>query len=140
MPRLERRRAIALSDNEEDDDIRFADRHTPDVRRDTRHSSMQSAKMPAKGAEGSVSSFVMPSGQTSALSPPPVPTRSVTHSIDTSKEPLAVLRLQAELEVAEAELKTARLRYQYIQAKEMAEMETESSSGVGTEDSPRSFD
>ena len=41
-----------------------------------------------------------------------------------SNEPLAVQKLQAELEVAEAELKAARLKYQYIQAKEQAEQET----------------
>ena len=40
--------------------------------------------------------------------------------VDTSKEPLEVQKLQAELEVAEAELKAARLKYQYIQAKEAA--------------------
>lgn len=41
-----------------------------------------------------------------------------------SNEPLAVQKLQAELEVAEAELKAARLKYQYIQAKEQAEQES----------------
>jgi hypothetical protein len=40
-----------------------------------------------------------------------------------SNEPLAVQKLQVELEVAEAELKAARLRYQYIQAREQAEEE-----------------
>ena len=40
--------------------------------------------------------------------------------VNTSKEPLEVQKLQAELEVAEAELKAARLKYQYIQAKELA--------------------
>ena len=38
-----------------------------------------------------------------------------------SNEPLEVQKLQAELEVAEAELKAARLKYQYIQAREAAE-------------------
>jgi hypothetical protein len=40
--------------------------------------------------------------------------------VSTSNEPLEVQKLQAELEVAEAELKAARLKYQYIQAKEAA--------------------
>ncbi|KAI1664651.1 hypothetical protein L13192_10770 [Pyrenophora tritici-repentis] len=40
-----------------------------------------------------------------------------------SNEPLAVQKLQAELEVAEAELKAARLRHQYLQAKEQAKQE-----------------
>lgn len=38
-----------------------------------------------------------------------------------TNEPLAVQKLQAELEVAEAELKAARLKYAYIEAKEQAE-------------------
>lgn len=41
--------------------------------------------------------------------------------MSTSNEPLEVQKLQAELEVAEAELNAARLKYQYIQAKEAAE-------------------
>lgn len=41
-------------------------------------------------------------------------------SVDTSNEPLEVQKLQAELEVAEAELRAARLKYEYIQAKEAA--------------------
>ncbi|KAF2854760.1 hypothetical protein T440DRAFT_464904 [Plenodomus tracheiphilus IPT5] len=43
--------------------------------------------------------------------------------VNASNEPLAVQRLAAELEVAEAELKAARLKYQYIQAREQAEQE-----------------
>lgn len=42
-------------------------------------------------------------------------------AVDASNEPLDVQRLAAELDVAEAELKTARLKYQYIQAREEAE-------------------
>lgn len=44
----------------------------------------------------------------------------IADAVNASKEPLEVQKLQAELEVAEAELKTARLKYQYIQAKEAA--------------------
>lgn len=56
---------------------------------------------------------------------------ALTHSdiaaaVSASKEPLAVQKLQAELEVAEAELKSARLRHQYIQAKEAAERDAAS--------------
>lgn len=53
---------------------------------------------------------------------PAAPARSdIADAVSASKEPLEVQKLQAELEVAEAELKTARLKYQYIQAKEAAE-------------------
>lgn len=58
---------------------------------------------------------------------------------DTSNEPLAVQKLQAELEVAEAELKTARLKYQYLQAKEQAENES-MYGGSGTSERPHRFD
>ena len=51
----------------------------------------------------------------------PGPQGDPLRDVDTSSEPLAVQKLQAELEVAEAELKAARLKYQYIQAKEQAE-------------------
>ncbi len=44
----------------------------------------------------------------------------IASAVDTSNEPLEVQKLQAELEVAEAELKAARLKYQFIQAKEAA--------------------
>jgi hypothetical protein len=46
--------------------------------------------------------------------------------------------MAAELEVAEAELKAARLKYQYIQAKEQAEVEARNGS-VGTEGTPRTI-
>ncbi|KAJ4983728.1 hypothetical protein SVAN01_10763 [Stagonosporopsis vannaccii] len=45
----------------------------------------------------------------------------IVAAVSASNEPLDVQKLQAELEVAEAELKAARLKYQYIQAKETAE-------------------
>lgn len=44
-----------------------------------------------------------------------------TEAINSSNEPIAVLKLAAELEVAEAELKAARLKYQYLHAREQAE-------------------
>ncbi|KAJ4346298.1 hypothetical protein N0V95_005508 [Ascochyta clinopodiicola] len=48
-------------------------------------------------------------------------TRSdIADAVNTSNEPLEVQKLQAELELAEAELRAARLKYQYIQAKEAA--------------------
>jgi hypothetical protein len=58
---------------------------------------------------------------------------------DTCNEPVAVQKLQAELEVAEAELKAARLKYQYLQAKEQAENES-LYGGSGTAEMPRRFD
>lgn len=45
----------------------------------------------------------------------------IAEAVNSSNEPLEVQKLQAELEVAEAELKAARLKYQYIQTKEAAE-------------------
>lgn len=45
----------------------------------------------------------------------------IAEAVSMSNEPLEVQKLQAELEVAEAELKAARLKYQYIQAREAAE-------------------
>ncbi len=48
-----------------------------------------------------------------------------TPMVTLSTEPLAVQKLQAELEVAEAELKAARLKYQYIQEKERAEKQAQ---------------
>jgi hypothetical protein len=58
--------------------------------------------------------------------------------VNTSNEPLAVQKLQAELEVAEAELNAARIRYQYIQAKEAAEKEKQYG-GMGSRDTPHTF-
>ncbi|CAO2649104.1 Nn.00g100530.m01.CDS01 [Neocucurbitaria sp. VM-36] len=72
---------------------------------------------------------------TSAFSVSPGPLGSQVYAISASHEPLAVQKLQAELEVAEAELKAARLKYQYIQAKEEAEKDTKYG-GAGTEDAP----
>jgi hypothetical protein len=59
-------------------------------------------------------------------------------SVDTSNEPLAVQKLQAELEVAEAELNAARIRFQYIQAKEVADKERQYG-GKGSRDTPHTF-
>lgn len=63
---------------------------------------------------------------TTAFSASPGPSTAHMYNVEldpASNEPLAVQKLQAELEVAEAELKAARLKYQYIQAKEQAEQE-----------------
>lgn len=56
-----------------------------------------------------------------AFSLSPGPRAGSTCDADASNESLAVRKLQAELDLAEAELKAARLKYQYIQAKEQAE-------------------
>lgn len=45
----------------------------------------------------------------------------IAEAVSMSNEPLEVQKLQAEIEVAEAEPKAARLKYQYIQAREAAE-------------------
>lgn len=65
----------------------------------------------------------LPPRRCSAVSGTPgtLASSDIADSVSTSNEPLEVQKLQAELEVAEAELKTARLKYQYIQAKETAE-------------------
>ncbi|KAI4619539.1 uncharacterized protein J4E87_007429 [Alternaria ethzedia] len=60
-------------------------------------------------------------------------------AVDTSGQPLAVQKMQAELEVAEAELKAARVRWQYLQAKEQAEQEA-MYGGNGTPEMPHRFD
>jgi hypothetical protein len=55
--------------------------------------------------------------------------------------PIESLRLQAELDVAEAELKAARLRLLYVEAKERAKSREKSQAslhGYGTHDSPQS--
>jgi hypothetical protein len=70
------------------------------------------------------------------MSPAPVRAPSqIAHSIDASEEPLEAQKLQAELEVAEAELKTARLKMMYIQAKEKAEKQAKYGGG-GTQAAP----
>jgi hypothetical protein len=54
----------------------------------------------------------------------PAPPRApsvIVDAVNASNQPLHVQKLQAELEVAEAELKAARMKYQYIHAKEEAE-------------------
>ncbi|KAF2134257.1 hypothetical protein P153DRAFT_108284 [Dothidotthia symphoricarpi CBS 119687] len=64
---------------------------------------------------------------TPILSISPAPRRAHPYAVedfDITNEPLAVQKLQAELEVAEAELKAARLKYAYIQAKEAAESQS----------------
>ena len=78
---------------------------------------------------------------TPAFSNSPAPRRAQSYVIEptiTSNEPLAVQKLQAELEVAEAELNAARIRYQYIQAKEAAEKEQQYG-GAGSQDKPHTF-
>lgn len=59
--------------------------------------------------------------------------------VDTSGQPIAVQKLQAELEVAEAELKTARVKWQYLQVKEQMEQET-MYGGNGTPEMPHRCD
>ncbi|KAL1793180.1 hypothetical protein ACET3X_008162 [Alternaria dauci] len=77
-------------------------------------------------------------GPTPGMSESPGPQGGHLYPIeimDTSNVPVGVQKLQAELEVAEAELKAARLKFQYLQAKEQAENES-MYSGSGTPEMP----
>lgn len=58
---------------------------------------------------------------TFSLTPGAIARSNIADAVNTSNEPLEVQKLQAELEVAEAELKAARLKYRFIQAKEASE-------------------
>lgn len=63
---------------------------------------------------------------TTAFSVSPGPSNAHMYSVElepVSNMPLAVQKLAAELEVAEAELKASRLRLQYIDALKQAEQE-----------------
>jgi hypothetical protein len=61
-----------------------------------------------------------------SMSPAPSQVPSfIMEEVDASDQPIEVQKMQAELEVAEAELKAARLKHQYLQAKEQAEKEME---------------
>ncbi|KAH7355867.1 hypothetical protein BKA66DRAFT_515866 [Pyrenochaeta sp. MPI-SDFR-AT-0127] len=81
---------------------------------------------------GSLSLLPPPSSASSGF----LSARSFTSdAIGTCTEPLAIQTLQAELEVAEAELRAARLKYKYIQARAAAEKETESDA-TGADNAP----
>lgn len=58
---------------------------------------------------------------TDSATPGALARSDLIEAVHAYNEPLEVQKLQAELEVAEAELKAARLKYQYIQAKEAAD-------------------
>jgi hypothetical protein len=59
---------------------------------------------------------------TFSMSPnPPRAPSAVIDTVNASDQPLHIQKMQAELEVAEAELRTARVRYEYINAREQAE-------------------
>jgi hypothetical protein len=63
---------------------------------------------------------------TPSFSMSPAPARlpaAIVEEVDNSNVPVGVQKLQAELEVAEAELKAARLKHTYLEAKEAAERE-----------------
>jgi hypothetical protein len=64
-----------------------------------------------------------------SFSASPGPRSLAAHTVETA-ESLVVQRMQAELEVAEAELKTARLRMQVLQAREADVREAERQRGV----------
>jgi hypothetical protein len=74
-----------------------------------------------------------------SMSPGPLRAPSaIAEAVSSSDQPLHVQKMAAELEVAEAELKAARLKYQYIQAKEQAEVEARDGR-FGTEGTPRTI-
>lgn len=57
---------------------------------------------------------------------------SVTREIDNSDVPLAVQKIQAEIEAAEVELKIARAKVRYLEIKEQAEVEAKATSRAGS--------
>jgi len=59
----------------------------------------------------------------------------IVQAVNASDEPLEAQQLQAELEVAEAELKTARLKMMYIQTREKAAKQAKYGGG-GTQAAP----
>jgi hypothetical protein len=66
---------------------------------------------------------------TPSFSMSPAPARlssAIVEEVNNSNVPVGVQKLQAELEVAEAELKAARLKHQFLAAKEAAEKEAKS--------------
>ncbi|KAH7077165.1 hypothetical protein FB567DRAFT_143635 [Paraphoma chrysanthemicola] len=78
---------------------------------------------------------------TPAFSMSPAPFRApsaIAEAVDASDQPLHVQKMAAELEVAEAELRTARIKMQYIEAREQAEKERLHGSGA-IEGSPHPF-
>jgi hypothetical protein len=64
---------------------------------------------------------------------------AIAEEIDTSNVPVAVQKLHAELEVAEAELRTARLKHIYLEAKEKAEKEAKRTPKPRTKPAPPPF-
>jgi hypothetical protein len=71
-----------------------------------------------------------------SMSPGPARIRSaIVDEVVACPEPLHVQKVAAELELAEAELKAARLKYAYIEAKEEAEKKNKYGDS-GTLDSP----
>jgi hypothetical protein len=63
---------------------------------------------------------------TPSFSMSPALPAAIVQDVDNSTVPVSVQKLQAELEVAEAELKAARLKHTYLEAKEAAEREAKS--------------
>jgi hypothetical protein len=76
---------------------------------------------------------------TPSFSISPAPPRSlIAETVVTSDEPLHVQKMHAELELAEAELRAARIKFAYIQAREQAEEEAKYS-GTGTAHAPHTI-
>ncbi|KAF1845888.1 uncharacterized protein K460DRAFT_377225 [Cucurbitaria berberidis CBS 394.84] len=109
------------------------DRTTPSSSRRSVHRASRTIDSDREDSDDSYGGKSLLLHPTPAFSVSPGPLAAHVHAVESSHEPLAVLKLQAELEVAEAELKAARLKYQYIQAKEKAEKEA-TYSGIDTED------
>ncbi|KAG9196535.1 hypothetical protein G6011_01656 [Alternaria panax] len=113
---------------------------TPDIRRPVIHRHTRTILTDDEDSVSPAAGRSLLAHPTPAFSVSPGPQGARMYpaeAVDTSKESVAVQKLQAELEVAEAELKAARLKYQYLQAKEQAE--NESMHGSGSPEMPHRF-
>jgi hypothetical protein len=85
---------------------------------------------------------LQPQPATPSFSMSPAPARlssAIAAAVDASDQPIQVQKMAAELEVAEAELKAARLKFAYCQAKEQAEKEAKYGTS-GTGNAPHGFE
>jgi hypothetical protein len=118
-----------------------ADRGTPDS---ARHAVRRPSRtVPSDDDESYDSTRGMVYGihSTPAFSMSPAPSRApsaIIDAVNASDQPLHIQKMQAELEVAEAELRTARMRYEYLNAREQAEKNT-NDDGLGYGGAPLGY-
>ncbi|KAF2034786.1 hypothetical protein EK21DRAFT_43156, partial [Setomelanomma holmii] len=101
------------------------DRATPSSSRRSIHRPRRTVE--SEGEESSDSRGKCMPHPTPSFSMSPGPIRApsaIVEAFNASSEPLHVQKMAAELELAEAELKAARVKFAYVQAKEQAEAET----------------